>query len=66
MNLANTFARVRKLFAVKPTKTIRLIDVNEHLQRDIGLYNINSDRRVLEHTARTEILVAYGVPTRAP
>lgn len=66
MNLANTFARIRVLFPRRKTKTIRMIDVNDHIKRDIGLYDFNSDRRVHERTPRAEEFIVYNAVTRAP
>ncbi len=67
MNLANTFNRIKTLFAGDTaTKRIRLIDVSEHLRRDLGLHDVNSDRRVIERAGRTEEFVVFGPLTRAP
>jgi hypothetical protein len=66
MNLVNTFARIRAAFKTRPATKIRVVDVNEHMKRDLGLYNINSDRRVAERAPRTEVFVVYGAVTRAP
>ncbi len=66
MNLANTFARVRALFPRRAAKNVRLTFVNEHLRRDLGLDNLNSERRVHDRAPRTETFVIYGAVTRAP
>jgi len=66
MNLINTFTRIRTLFTPRKANEVRFIDINEHIRRDIGLYNINSDRRVNERAPRTEEFVVFGPLTRAP
>ncbi|WP_196159482.1 hypothetical protein [Reinekea sp. G2M2-21] len=66
MNLANTFARVRALFPRRAAKSIRLIGANEHLRRDLGLDNVNSERRVHERAPRTQEYIVFGAVTRAP
>lgn len=66
MNLANTFARIRALFPRREAKSIRLTFANEHLRRDLGLDNVNSDRRVHDRAPRTETYVILGAVTRAP
>jgi hypothetical protein len=66
MNLTNTFARIRALFPRRPVNQVRFIDVNEHIRRDLGFYNMNSDRRVAERAPRTQEFIISGVITRAP
>ena len=66
MNLVNTFARIKKLFAKPKRPNITVIQGNEHLARDIGLYNINSDRRVdVKQPTAKDVIVLQGF-TRAP
>jgi len=66
MNLANTFARIKKLF-VKPKRlNITVIQANEHLARDIGLYNIDSDRRVDVKQPKAKDAVVLQKFKRAP
>jgi hypothetical protein len=66
MNLANTFARIRVLFPRRKAKDVRLIELNEHMKRDLGVYNASSDRRVHERPTRTEEFIVFSVATRAP
>lgn len=66
MNLLKTFARIRVLFTRNRGTEIRLVDLNEHLRRDLGLDNTSSDRRVHERAPRTQEFIISNVLTRAP
>lgn len=66
MNLANTFARIKKAFTPKIRKEVRVIELSEHMKRDMGLYNGSSDRRVHEKPIATETFIVMGTLTRAP
>lgn len=66
MNLVNTFARIKKLFVKTKKPNIATIQGNAHLARDVGLYNVNSDRRVaVKQPTATDVIIFQNV-TRAP
>lgn len=66
MNLANTYAIVKKLFFRNEPKTIRPEDLSEHLRRDIGLDNEAVSRRADERPLPQKEIVVLGHLTRAP
>ncbi|EAR11113.1 hypothetical protein [Reinekea blandensis] len=66
MNLLKTFARIRILFTRNRGAEVRLIDLNDHLRRDLGIDNASSDRRVHEHAPRAQEFIISNVLTRAP
>lgn len=66
MNLLNTFARIRVLFRREMKKEIRIVDLSAHMRKDLGIDNINSERRRADRAPRQETYVTFGAVTRAP
>ena len=66
MSLATIFARVKKLFFRREGKEIRLVDLSEHMRRDLGLDNSSSTRRTHEAALPKKEIVIHGHLTRAP
>jgi len=62
----NTFARVRKLFKTRESKEVRLVDLSEHLRRDLGLHETNSSRRVNHAAPKTEEYIVFNAFKRGP
>ena len=66
MNLINKFALIKKLFARREGKTIHLVELNDHLRRDIGLDNVNAAGRVRKEALPKKEIIVHGHLTRAP
>ncbi len=66
MNLLKAFARIKILFTRSRSAELSLLDLNNHLRRDLGLLDRNSDRRVHERPIRSEIIIASSRLSRGP
>jgi hypothetical protein len=66
MSLVAIFARVKKLFFRREGNEIRLVDLSEHMRRDLGLDSTGSTRRAHETALPQKEVVIYCHLTRAP
>lgn len=66
MNLVNTFARIKKLFFRREGKLLRLVELNGHLQRDLGLDHLTTAHHTHDSALPKKDIIIHGHFTRAP